>query len=625
MNSTLKACLTLLLYHVLFIANLAAEKSPTRDIMADTWEATDAIGRSIATAAEVGPPREGKTVGIFYYTWHGVHGIDKHHDPERAVGGFQGVLPIDPNKEYRSPYLIPRIIEAPLGEREWGPSHAFHHWAEPIFGFYLSNDRWVIRRHVQMLVDAGVDVLIFDATNSFHYREIFMAILEEMEVMRQAGAVTPKITFMTSRHPRLVTYAMGGIWNDLYEPGKFREHWAMWRGKPLLLTNPDALPDEMREFFTVRRSWAWSRNLQTGQPTEWFGDGQHAWTWVDHVPQGFGWDEDPAVPEQTSVSPAQHPTTNIGKSFSAGEQPMPPSPSEGIYFAEQWQSALETDPEFILLMQWNEWTAMRFINGEHPGINATRFAGMPAEPGDSIFVDGFDHEFNRDIEPVRGGFEDNYYYQMVDGIRRFKGAREVPVAGPPQSIDLDGGFAAWTEVTPTYFDSIGDTLHRDHPGWGSEGQYVNTTGRNDFKEMKVARDEDYLYFYAKTVDDITAPAGENWMELFLAFDELVGLSPDWEGFHFRISLEPRRKEHYVVQQALGGIHWRGLAYVDYAVEGNQLHLRVPRALLGDVAKGEDLSFRFKWSDNRQTDNALDWWIHGDTAPNGRFTYRFRSR
>lgn len=110
---------------------------------------------------------------------------------------------------------------------------------------------------------------------------------------------------------------MGGIWNDLYEPGKFREHWAMWRGKPLLLTNPDALPDEMREFFTVRRSWAWSRNLQTGQPTEWFGDGQHAWTWVDHVPQGFGWDEDPAVPEQTSVSPAQHPTTNIGKSFSA--------------------------------------------------------------------------------------------------------------------------------------------------------------------------------------------------------------------------------------------------------------------------------------------------------------------
>ncbi|MDV7400270.1 hypothetical protein RZS08_53140, partial [Arthrospira platensis SPKY1] len=103
---------------------------------ADTWEATDAIGRSIATAAEVGAPREGKTVGIFYYTWHGVHGIDKHHDPERAVGGFQGVLPIDPNKEYRSPYLIPRIIEAPLGEREWGPSHAFHHWAEPLFGFY---------------------------------------------------------------------------------------------------------------------------------------------------------------------------------------------------------------------------------------------------------------------------------------------------------------------------------------------------------------------------------------------------------------------------------------------------------------------------------------------------------
>lgn len=601
-----------------------ATAAPARDILSDTWEATDAIGRRVATATDAGPPREGKTVGIFYYAWHGAHGIDKHFNPQKDPDSFQGVLKPDPNQEYRSPYLIPRILEAPLDEREWGPSHAFHHWAEPLFGFYLSDDRWVIRRHIQMLTDAGVDVLILEITNSFHYRQIYEVIFEELEAMRQEGAQTPKVAFMTNQREDLVMPAVNGIWEAFYKPGKFREHWAMWRGKPLLLSLPDALPDEMREFFTIRRSWAWSSAAGSEETTPWFGNGQHAWSWVDHVPQRFGWDHDPSVPEQTSVATAQHPTSNIGKSFSEGKQPMPPSPSEGIYFAEQWKSALKTDPEFLLITQWNEWTAMRFINGEYRGINFSQLAGMPVEQGDSIFIDVYDSEFNRDIEPIRGGFEDNYYYQMVDGIRRFKGARKVPPAGPETTIDLAKGFDAWDAVTPTYFDSTGDTMHRNHPGWGSEGQYVNTTGRNDFAELKVARDAENLYFYAQTVDPITPPAGENWMELFLAVDELDGEAPDWEGFHFRISLEPRLKKNYVIQQALGGIHWRGLAYADYAVEGNRLQIKVPRSILGEWASRNDLTFRFKWSDNRQTDKALDWWVHGDTAPNGRFTYRYRT-
>lgn len=606
-------------------ASLQADSPAPRDLLADTWEATDAIGRAVATAAEAGSPRDGKTVGIFYYGWHGAHGMDTHSNPEREPDSDQGVLPVDPEMDYKSPYLIPAIIEAPLGERPWGPSKAFHHWAEPVFGFYLSDDRWVIRRHVRMLVDAGVDVLILEATNSFHYRQIYTVLLEELEAMRAEGGRTPTVAFMTNQREDLVGPAIEGIWQAFYEPQRFRDHWAYWKEKPLLLSNPDFLSEEILDFFTIRRSWAWSRNNRTGEATAWFGDGRHAWSWVDHVPQAYGWDKDPQTPEQTSVSTAQHPTSDIGKSFSGDGQPMPPSPSEGIYFAEQWKSALATDPEFLLITQWNEWTAMRFVNGEYRGIQFERLAGMPKGPGDSIFIDGYDYEFNRDIEPIRGGFEDNYYYQMVDGIRRFKGVREVPPAGPIQTINLAEGFAAWEAVTPVYYDSMGDTRHRDHPGWGSESRYVNTTGRNDFEELKVARDADYLYFYAKTTDTVSPPAGRNWMELFLAFDEMDGNAPDWEGFHFRITLEPRKKTRYEVQQALGGIHWRGLGYADYAMEGNELHIRVPRAMLGSVAAGKDVSFRFKWSDNRQTDKALDWWVHGDTAPNGRFQYRYRTK
>ncbi len=40
------------------------------DVMSDTWEAVDALGRKVATKGEAPAPRPGKYVGIFYWTWH---------------------------------------------------------------------------------------------------------------------------------------------------------------------------------------------------------------------------------------------------------------------------------------------------------------------------------------------------------------------------------------------------------------------------------------------------------------------------------------------------------------------------------------------------------------------------
>jgi hypothetical protein len=34
-----------------------------------------------------------------------------------------------------------------------------HHWGESAFGYYRSDDPWVLRKHAQMLSDAGVDVI----------------------------------------------------------------------------------------------------------------------------------------------------------------------------------------------------------------------------------------------------------------------------------------------------------------------------------------------------------------------------------------------------------------------------------------------------------------------------------
>ena len=76
---------------------------------------------------------------------------------------------------------------------------------------------------------------------------------------------------------------------------------------------------------------------------------------------------------QVPVAVAQHATTNIGRSFHDGKQPPPEEMQTevGLCFAEQFERALEIDPELIFITGWNEWVAMRF---ESDGTHSSRGA-----------------------------------------------------------------------------------------------------------------------------------------------------------------------------------------------------------------------------------------------------------
>ena len=50
--------------------------------------------------------------------------------------------------------------------------------------------------------------------------------------------------------------------------------------------------------------------------------------------------------------------------------------------------------------------------------------------GPVTFVDEFDTEFSRDVEPMKGGHGDNYVYQMIANIRRLQGRRPIPAVAP---------------------------------------------------------------------------------------------------------------------------------------------------------------------------------------------------
>ncbi len=582
-------------------ANLSAQETSKNLISsskADTWVGKDDLGRVLPINQKL---KTDKYVGMFYFIWQGAHGYDQHGEGMRKD---EGVIQKS-GEEKDSPYDISKMLKENPNDPKYGPINAFHHWGEPYFGYYLPDDEWIIRKHAQMLSDAGVDVLILDVTNAAIYLPQVTKIANIYREMRKEGLSTPYFAFIANSRPEVT---VNRLYENIYAKGLFKDLWFYWKGKPLLLAPPENQSKEVVEFFNIRQSWAWSKDQK------WFADGKDKWTWLDHTPQSYGWHESKDKPEQISVSLAEHPMYNIGRSFHDGKEPDIKQPAKGLYFEEQWKRALAVDPEFVFITGWNEWVAMRFDNG-----NAKNFLGKPIKKGETYFVDLYDEEFSRDAEPMKGGFGDNYYYQLVDNIRKYKGTREISSFQEINKIEIIGDFKDWDKVKAVFYDDKDDTIHRNHPGYGNIKEYINNTGRNDIVEAKVATDEEYISFYVETTQAITGYGTPNWMNLFISVKDQV--APNWEGYQFLVNANPTNEQTTNISKSLGGWKWENVTNISYKTKGNKMEVKILKKSLN--ISGQDFTLDFKWADNVPAkDGILNFLDKGDAAPNARFNYRY---
>ena len=148
------------------------------------WPAADALGRRVPTAEEVGPPRPGRFVGIFYFLTHN----------DDYAKNLRGDGPYDVAKIMAQDPEALKKPDSPL----WGKVGTSHYWGEPLYGYYRSTDPWVLRRHAQLLADAGIDTLIFDTTNAVTYPDVYMKLCEVFAQVRREGGRTPQIAFMVN-------------------------------------------------------------------------------------------------------------------------------------------------------------------------------------------------------------------------------------------------------------------------------------------------------------------------------------------------------------------------------------------------------------------------------------------
>ena len=112
--------------------------------------------------------------------------------------------------------------------------------------------------------------------------------------------------------------------------------------------------------------------------------------------------------------------------------------------------------------------------------------------------------------------------------------------------------------------------------------------------------------------------------MWLLVDVRGSAAPNWEGFDFRVNGHASGTTETSVEVCRGGWQWQQVGTVAYRVEGRQLHVAVPRRLLG-LSSG-DFALQFKWIDNAQKPgDILNAYVDGDAAPDGRFRYRYDTR
>ncbi len=598
------------------------------DVMPDTWVFTDSLGRKALTNADVGDPRDDKILALFYWTWHASQGNANHFNVQQFLDA-EAARGVD----------ISKIVND-YSYEGWPVGYYNHFWDEPIYGYYRTNDEWVLRRQSEMLANALVDTVFTDNTNGqFTWRDSYIPLFEAWGQAQKDGVATPKVSFMlpfAANDDAVAQLKM--LYTDIYRDGKYSSLWFWFEGKPMLMAHQskldkkDGLQSEIRSFFTFRNNYPGYINKLPNYKN---------WGWLSTYPQAKYYsnykDEDAGIVEQISVGVSQNHNfvthqlsamngpNNTGRTYtSKGYDTSENAILKGANFAEQFGYALEVDPKVIFVTGYNEWIAGRY--DEWQGVK-------------NAFPDQYNAENSRDIEPSRGVLGDAYYYQFVNFVRQYKGVRPIPEASAKTSIDVSAGTAQWQNVAPYYASYIGNTGDREAKGYG-ELTYRDYSGRNDIIGAQMARDDKNVYILVECAENISPYTDPLWMNIYL---DVEGREGGWESFNYVINKTSPKSESIAVLERFteSGYESEAVADIAYSVQGRYLQVEIPKSALG--IEGEEFTLNFAVTDNvhdeddQATENTdkyvytrfsgdiLDFYTSGDVAPGGRFKYSFTAK
>jgi hypothetical protein len=274
------------------------------------------------------------------------------------------------------------------------------------------------RRHATLLVEAGIDYVVMDATN-LHVLDGFSdaiqlrpfeVLAEEWSALRRAGVRTPDLAIWQSvptganlqerfldvynhpDHDRLVprdprTGKKVFFYVDPPDHGRFPD--------PALLAS--IASNGGRDDVVTVPMWAYYDHVgpMIGQRGVWqfmspcLTDGEYS-TNLDDGPCDQPWTPASVVGSVVTVSPAYQlyfASTPFGTTGKRG----------GLTLRKQFERALSVQPDWLFISSWNEQVAQPYDQGH--GI---RSMGLEEDPsaGTLGFVDTYGVEYSRDMEPT---------------------------------------------------------------------------------------------------------------------------------------------------------------------------------------------------------------------------------
>ena len=529
----------------------------------------------LVTSVFAGETGKKKDVGIFYFVWLG-----QHPGQQKGIYDISKLLKEAPEDLWAAPEGTPK-----------SPAGQFHFWGEPLYGYYDSRDPWVVTLHVELLMNAGIDYLMFDTTNAVVYPESISVVLNVLKKFASQGFDVPKVAFYTNsasgRSVQMIydNFVKSGEWDGLFYSPK---------GKPMVVgltkknkssdqgTNPDYISDELQEIFDVRES-QWPN-----APYD-----ENAFPWMS-------WDNPQRLHNGViSVSVSQHSvetvtfsdtTTCRGRGWDAKtHKEIKEDFRNGRNFRNQWQTVFDNIDKIdnVFVTGWNEWIALKLLNGKK----------------EAIFVDLFNEEFSRDAEMMRGGYGDNFYMLLAENVRRYKG---------------DCGVAA--QKGKVFRDFEGDALVRDFKNFDGSGRYIDSSARNDIVEITVSESAAAVTFEVRTASDVIpyAQGDLNWMNILVKTDDSSDKAFEYD---YVINRYPTVNGVTTVERICADGRKVLSGKATYSVSGDILRVTVPFGALG--LEAGDVHFGFKVADNvADPDDIMEYYVSGDSAPIGRLSFDY---
>ncbi|MBQ2805793.1 MAG: hypothetical protein IJF08_01950 [Clostridia bacterium] len=567
---------------------------------------TDDFGRVILPVD--GKVNDDRYVGMFYFLTLGQHA---NHS------GIYDINLITYEGTYNEAFTRFNTPITPVG--------AAHFWGEPVWGYYNSQDPWVIRKQIEMLTMAGIDFIVLDTSNNVLYEGVTAVLFELLLEYQNAGWDVPQVVYYLGKHDlNADTSVFGQVYKIFYEKDTYKSLWFTPNDpeKPMIIApdnviarfraSSDATEQMYAEFFDFRVT-QWPIAQPVNEPVYEYGAPWISFEYPQTSQQGW-----------INLSIAQHVTVNMTDTRNSRGRGWHPTEKvkgkwkgendhenwrQNLNFQAQWNTVLEMTPEqraedarFVFLTGWNEWVAEKIRLNER----------------EYYTVDTFNAEYSRDIEPSRSsGMKDYAYFQTVMNIHNDNFAPAVHYEYPATTPDITKDDTAAWESAPTYRDFTGECADRNFKGMAGDLVYKDTTGRNDIDKISILRDGEYLYFRIACAEDITAyvAGDEGWMNLWLktagADGELLC------GYEYVINREIDGSKSIIF--AANG---EKVGEADLNVYGKVMIVRIP---LGAIGLDEHhYQLEFKVTDNVQDmeNDPLNLYSTGDAAPIGSLNFSY---